>query len=395
MNVADLHDSKKARILYIITKANWGGAQKYVFDVATAAQQAGHDVAVACGTQGELTSRLEHESIPVYEIRGLGRDIAPLSDVKSLLSLSNLIKELKPDIVHANSSKAGLIGVMAAKLGGVPRILFTAHGWAFNEIRPLWQKGIFALFHLMTAWLSDDVICVSSAIKSEASWMPFTKHKMLVIHHGIQEIELKGCGEARANHAPHNTETLIKSVWIGTLAELHPIKGLDTAIRAFARIAPQFPQTVLVLIGEGQERNSLVTLASELKLSERIRFCGHTKDAGSYLSALDIFLFPSRSEALGFAVLEAGNASLPVIASRVGGIPEIIEDGVSGILVTPDDVDGFAVGLSSLLAAPALRTKLGEGLHEKVLKDFSKEHALAETLALYTQGLKKKHSPNP
>jgi glycosyltransferase involved in cell wall biosynthesis len=391
MNVADSQHGKKARILYIITKANWGGAQKYVFDVATAAQRVGHDVSVACGTQGELTSRFEHEGIPVYEIRGLGRDIAPLSDVKSLLSLLNLIKELKPDLVHANSSKAGLIGVMAAKIAGVPRILFTAHGWAFNEIRPIWQKGIFALFHLITVWLSDDVICVSNAIKSQASWMPFAKNKMFVIHHGIQETELKERREARAKLAPHSLDSFMTSVWIGTLAELHPIKGLDTAIRAFARIAPQFPQTVLVLIGEGQERNNLVALATELKLSERIRFCGHTKDAGAYLSALDIFLFPSRSEALGFAVLEAGNASLPVIASRIGGIPEIIENGVSGILVPPDDVEGFAVALSSLLAAPALRTKLSEGLHKKVLKDFSKEHMFTETLALYKHDLEKKH----
>ncbi len=383
MNVADSQAGSKSRILYVITKANWGGAQKYVFDVAVAAQQAGNEVSVACGTQGEMTSRLEHEGIPVFEVTGLGRDIAPLADAKSLVALTKLIKTLKPTVVHANSSKAGLIAVVAARFSNVPKIIFTAHGWAFNEIRLMWQRGIFAIFHLITVWLSDDVVCVSNAIRDQASWMPFSKNKMRVIHHGIELAQIKEKHEARAALAPHATKSFTDSIWIGTLAELHPIKGLDTAIRAFASIAAQFPQSVLVLIGEGQERNKLVALAAELNLSERIRFCGHIKDAKTYLSAFDIFLFPSRSEALGFAALEAGNASLPVIASRVGGIPEIIEDGISGILVTPDDVDGFAIALSSLLAAPVLRSKLGAGLYEKVIRDFSKEHMIKETLELY------------
>jgi glycosyltransferase involved in cell wall biosynthesis len=269
---------------------------------------------------------------------------------------------------------------MAARMAGVRRVLFTAHGWAFNESRPWWQKSIFALFHLVTVWLSDTVICVSEAVRKDVSWIPFSKAKMVVIHHGIPQGVLVEKSLARAKLAPH----LKSAIWIGTLAELHPTKGLHIAIEAFARIAPEFPDTSLVIIGEGQHRNHLVELVKKHGLRDRIHFCGHVTHASTLLPALDIFLFPSRSEALGYAALEAGNASLPVIASRVGGIPEIIEDGISGILVPVDDGDGFTNALISLLKNPELRTQLGQNLQNRVLTSFSKDRMLEQTLALYS-----------
>ena len=387
MEVAPSTHLKQARILYVITKPTWGGAQKYVFELAVGARKAGHEVTVACGAQGELTKRLEDAGVPVVSVPGLGRDIAPISDIKALISLTKLITVLQPDIVHGNSSKAGLVAAIAARFARVPRIIFSAHGWAFNESRPVWQKGIFAVFHLITVWLSDSVICVSEAVKRDSSWMPFSAKKMIVIPLGIAPVILESKGSARAKLAPASNaqSALIQSspVWIGTLAELHPTKGLDVAIAAFTLIAPQFPQTALLLIGEGQDRNRLVELAKNSGFSKRILFCGHIRHAAECLSALDIFLFPSRSEALGFAALEAGNASLPVVASNIGGIPEVIENGVSGLLVPVNDVHGFAHALSSLLSAPELREKLGQTLHEKVLKDFSQGQMLEKTLALY------------
>ncbi len=125
----------------------------------------------------------------------------------------------------------------------------------------------------------------------------------------------------------------------------------------------------------------------ELHLQDRIRFCGHIIDAAALLSAFDIFLFPSRSEALGFAALEAGNASLPVVASRVGGIPEIIDSGTSGILVPVDDVDGFADALTTLLENPDLREKYGAELHARVKDEFSQKEMVKKTFALYKKKL--------
>jgi glycosyltransferase involved in cell wall biosynthesis len=360
-------------LLLVITKANWGGGQRYVFDVASAAQEAGHEVAVAFGPEGELSLRLSQRGIPTYPIRGMVRDVSLKGDATSLLALIALIKKIRPDIVHANSSKAGLVATIAARLAGVQQIIFTAHGWAFNESRPKWQKLIFALFHIVTVWCSDEVICVSEAVKQDAQWMPFAKGKFTVIHNGIEKSELIG------------KETLSATTWIGNLAELHPTKAQDISIEAFSRIAEQFPDTALVFIGEGQYRASLEKMVRGLGLGDRVHFCGHVLNAPQFLSAFDIFLFPSRSEALAYAVLEAGNASLPVVASRVGGIPEIVDDAVTGLLVKKNDVDGFVRALTSLLEKDAspLRSKLGSALNAKIEKEFSKQAMLEQTLALY------------
>jgi glycosyltransferase involved in cell wall biosynthesis len=380
MEVADQPYTKKKRILFVITKANWGGAQRNVHDLAIAAHEAQYQVLVACGTQGELASRLQDKGIEVQFVPGLARDISLTGDPRAFLFLYHLCRIYSPDIIHAHSSKAGLLATLAARIAGVRKIIFTAHGWAFNETRPLWQKAVFAIFHVVTVYAAHTVICVSKAVERDIVWVPCPRKKFIVIHNGISDIELKSKSAARNILAPSTTE----SIWIGTLAELHPTKGLDIALRAFAPIAHELPEVALVLIGEGQERARLTSLAEELSIAHRVYFCGHVSLASSLLGALDIFLFPSRSEALGYVALEAGRASVPVIASRVGGIPEIIENNVSGILVPVGSVDGFTKGLRKLLDDPELRNTLGKNLCEKVRREFSQAQMVHNTLALYS-----------
>ena len=375
---------QKGRILYVITKATWGGAQRYVFDMASAALAAGFEVTVACGTEGELSARLMRASIPVFYIPSLERDIRPWKDIIAFTELWKLIKATGPDVVHSNSSKAGLFAAVAARLSGVKLIIFTAHGWFWNSTwRALPLRLIAAKFQWITVLMSHHTICVSEAIRREAKWMPFVQKKFVVIRNGIAGVELIEKTMARARLAPYVATDFSSGLWVGTLAELHPTKGLDVAIHAFASIAHQFPQTMLVLIGEGQDRNNLVALAKHYQLKDRIHFCGQVQHASSLLSAFDIFLLPSRSEALGFAALEAGSARLPVVASNVGGIPEVIQDGTTGLLVPVGDVNGFSTALTMLIQQPELRTRLGNALFERVATDFSKATMVSETLQQY------------
>jgi glycosyltransferase involved in cell wall biosynthesis len=381
MEVSSQTTPLRKRIIFVITKANWGGAQKNVYDLAVAARDANYEVLVACGTEGELIERLKSAGISIQMVPGLGRDISLSGDPKAFLFLCELFHTFKPDIVHAHSSKAGLLATLAARITGVQQIIFTAHGWAFNESRSWWQKIIFAFFHLITVWCTDLVICVSKAVRHDISWVPFVKNKLTVVYNGIQEIKLIPKNSAREQLAPLVTE----KTWIGTLAELHHTKGLDIALRAFVSISKEFPDTKLIFIGEGQAREKLIVLAKELGIYERVYFCGHVSNASSLLLALDIFLFPSRSEALGYAALEAGRAGLPVIASCVGGIPEIIEDDVSGILVSAEDIKGFEESLRKLLTNSQLRATLGNNLAQKVHAEFSQEQMIQKTLLLYSE----------
>lgn len=368
------------KIIYVITKANWGGAQRYVYDLATAAKKRGHEVVVIHGAPGLLTERLTVAGVRTIALPELTRDINVFSDWRVFRAFFTLFKKEKPDVVHVNSSKAGGTGALAARLARVPRVIFTAHGWAFNEARPWWQKVPIALLHGVTVLLTTATICVSESIRKDIAWVPGTRKKLVVIRHGIEKPLLKTRNEARALLVSTQTPTQ----WIGMLAELHPTKRVRDAVEAFCVLAKNYPDTCLVVIGEGSEREHIEHLITARGMQSRIFLAGFVPAAETYLNAFDIFLFPSRSEALGYALIEAGFAGLPVIASKVGGIPEIIDDGRTGLLVAPGNPEFLAARLKILLADPGYARKLGDALREKVESEFALDRMLAETFAIYT-----------
>lgn len=380
MDVSGTNAGTKGKVLYVITKATWGGAQRYVYDLARSAREQGYEVLVAGGTEGELAERLRAAEIPVIGVPGLGRDVRLGSDVRALLALVGIIRKERPAVIHANSSKAGFTTALALLFVGTrARTVFTAHGWAYNEERPFLAKTLFALFHYLTVLVFSKTICVSEGTRRSARWMPFVGKKMVVIRNGIEPVSLYSREYARMTLAP----SLKSKFWIGTLAELHTVKGLDVLIRAYKEIASAFPETILALFGEGEERTTLETLVRESGLEGRVKFFGHVKDGASYLTAFDILVQPSRSEALAYSVLEAGCAKLPVVATKVGGIPEVVKDGESGLLVPPNDALQLRAALIRLLQNDALRARLGEALHSSTCQHFSIERMAEETFALY------------
>ena len=167
------------------------------------------------------------------------------------------------------------------------------------------------------------------------------------------------------------------------VSELHPTKRVEDAVRAFSLIADQHPEAVLVVLGEGQERQQLEELIRELGLGKRVTLAGFVPDAPRHLRAFDLFIQASRSEGLGLAILEAGCASLPVIATSVGGVPEIIENEVSGLLVPPLSPRALAGAIEELLANPQNARLFGVALHERVIRDFSHDAMVEKTLAAY------------
>lgn len=367
------------RILYVITKANWGGAQRYVYDLAIASQAAGHTVRVISGPEGILTRKLTQADIDTVSLPALTRDVSLMAEWQVFKELRAEIEEFEPDIVHGNSSKAGALAALAARATGSARVIFTAHGWAYNERRPAWQRLLIWLAHYATVLLCDRTICVSKAMRRDARFMPLVQNKFDVIHHGIGTIEFLDHNTARAELAPD----LTLPFWIGTIAELHPTKQINVLLRAFKDISETHADAALVIIGDGQERERLVAYAKKLGIEGQVVFCGHVDQAARYLPALDLFVLPSRSEALGYVLLEAGQAGLPVIATKVGGIPEIIESGVTGALVLPGSSRLLSIMLESLMDDESLRDRLARNLTQRIEERFSLTRMTTKTLALY------------
>ena len=174
----------KKKVLYVITKGNWGGAQRYVFDLATGLPKDEFEVAVAlgepalsAGKPGLLADKLKSASVMIYYISSLGRDVSFGKDTTSFFELYRLFKKEKPDIAHLNSSKAGGVGALAARLAGVHKIIFTAHGWPFWEQRNFLMRGAIWFFSWLTALLSHTVIVISDYDLRVARRMPFTSSK--------------------------------------------------------------------------------------------------------------------------------------------------------------------------------------------------------------------------
>ncbi len=379
---------KKLKILYLITKSNFGGAQRYVFDLATNLPKDQFDVAVAFGEGKTLEDKLQAAGVRTIRINSLQRDINLRKEFLVFWELWRLFRKEKPDVIHLNSSKIGGLGGLAGRLAFVPKIIFTGHGWAFNEERTPLSKGLITFLHWVTIVLSHTTIAVSNKTSEQIKKIPLVSKKFITIYNGIGEEEFLPHAEARrmlmAEH-PHLREQALKNpqaIWIGTISELHKSKGLDYMINGLDETREAYPDIFFVCIGDGELRAELQKKIDELCPNNAF-LLGFVPDAVKYVQAFDIFTLTSRTEGFPYAVLEAGQAGVPVIASHVGGIPEIITDMESGILVPPRRPGDIAHALTYLLDHPEKRHEYSQHLKQKVLVQFSLDKMVRETAALY------------
>jgi len=228
--------------------------------------------------------------------------------------------------------------------------------------------------------LSHQTIAVSNKTKEGISWMPFIGGKIKTIHNGISDFEKTQRSEARTILAPGRTEKIL----IYSISELHQNKGLDVGLRGIALLPEDIKQKILYCIaGSGEEESNLTKLTKDLHLENQVRFLGFKDNAKNILTGADIFLFPSRNENLPLAVLEAGLAELPTIATSVGGVPEIIEDMQNGILVPSQNPKEIAEAILYLLDHPEKQKEFGEAIKQTVQDSFSLEKMLDKTMKIY------------
>jgi glycosyltransferase involved in cell wall biosynthesis len=367
------------KILIGITQSNFGGAQRHVLDLATGLSRDTFDVAVVHGGDGLLAERLRERGIRTIPLAALGRSVSVFNDIASFFALVKVLRKERPDVFHIHSSKMGGLGALAARIARVPRIVFTAHGWAFNENRSAFARGCIYFLALLTVHLSHATIAVSEAVRDDIK-NAVARRKITVIYNGVEKTTALSRDAARSELRTTDP-TLKDGLWIVTVAELHPIKGLDVGLEAFKAFLATHPNTHYCVIGEGSMRSRLETKMTELGLAGHAHLVGFL-DATRFLSAFDIFLLPSFSEGLSYGVLEAGAAHLPVIATRVGGVPEILM-GESGILVAPHDPAAITVALTRLADAPELRQSLSDALSARVTKRFSLNQMIEATRKIY------------
>lgn len=375
------------KILYVITKSNWGGAQRHVFDLATAMKDRGNDVYVALGGEGVLKKRLEAAGIYTFSIAALGRDVSFGKDLESFREIRSIIKDKRPDIVHLHSTKVTGLGSVAARMHGVKHVIQTIHGWAFNEDRPVFQRLAIRAFSWLTMLLCHKTILLSEYEYGQALGFPWIKEKLSLIPLGVKMpvfMSVDGAKQTISKMIGLELADFNKRTVIGTIAELHKNKGLTYFVNAFAAVVKEYPTAISVVIGDGEERASLASLIRERGLEKSLFLAGYLEHASEYLKAFSVFALPSIKEGLPYTILEAGQAGLPVIATPVGGIPEIVEDMRSGILVQARNQRELAHAVSFMIEHPVERKQYGAALKEKVATKFAMDKMINSIEKLYS-----------
>ncbi len=399
----------KRRLLFVITLSEWGGAQSYVLNTAKEAVRRGYEVLVAASGHGDLAARCEEASIPYRELHRLKRNLSLFTDASAVNELKTLMDEWKPDVAFLHSSKAGVIGSLAARRAGVKRVVYRIGGWSFlDPVSPL-QKMIRRRSERHTARLKDAIIVLhpdDEALAKKYHILP--RGELAVIPNGIDlatfDKALRPTDEAKRMLADLWSTGVVASgvvepvpsgaegssgptpdarrndATILTIANFFPTKNLLGYLDAIAIAHKKIPAARFLVIGDGPERKQLESKRHKLGLDNVVSLPGIIRDASTLLRGADAFVLPSAKEGMSWALLEAMAAALPCIATDVGASHWMI--GKDGWIVPPGDADALARAIVAAINDPPLARERGDAARREVEWRFTGKRMMEETFRL-------------
>ncbi|MBX5466956.1 MAG: glycosyltransferase [Firmicutes bacterium] len=324
------------KVVLVITSADWGGAQRHVYDLARGLCRRGHAPEVWYGVPGPLVARLAQAGIPSRRVANLVRRLAPGRDFAGVRSLRRELLAFGPDVVHVHSSKAGVL-VRAALGDGALPVVYTVHGLVWrNERMAGWKRRFYRWVE--ERLLSRAAVTVVLSAGDEAALVsarPDLRPRIVRIAHGVE--------------GPPRPLGLPDAPILGTVARFTPEKALDRALELVAAVRPALPDVRLVLVGDGPLRGTLVAMAARLGVADCVQFAGFQEDVWPWLESMRVFLLTSVKEGMPYALLEAMAAGRLILATPVGAVPELVASYPRGRVAAPADL---ARELLALLQAP-------------------------------------------
>lgn len=387
------------KVIHLITRLDWGGSARN-----TMLTVLGHDRSrflpfVVAGHIGEWTAQggtqateansqtLDAAGVPWKCLSSLTREINPVKDISALWGLIQLFRQERPTIVHTHTSKAGILGRLAAWVVGVPIIIHTPHGHVFYGHFGIVLSRVFQMLEWVFAKGTSKIITLTELEAQDHLQRHIGKEgQFRAVFSGIDVAQYRAASATRLKSRFRlgcSDDDLI----VGSVGWLTHIKGHRYLIEAMAKLKPHYPKLQCHIIGSGPLEEELMMLAADLEVASSIQFLGFTDDVPSCLSAMDLFVLPSLNEGMGRALIEAMAAGLPVVATNVGGVPAIVQDKHTGFLVPPGNADAIAKSLEQYLQDPELAKTMGAAGREHISGKFDVSALIQGVESVYEEAL--------
>lgn len=359
---------RKHTIAYLVRPAE-GGIKTHLLTLLQGLDRTHFTPIVICPENSPLASAVKEMGVDVIPLE-IVDGLHPLKDVQAALALRKILHKLKPEILHIHSAKAGLVGRLAVRTKRRPKVVLTMHSFVCDERMGEQRKRLYARMERYFAKVTDQIITVSQALKDElVSEIGLPASLITVIYNGL--------AFRKAPKVPHG------GVRIGTIARLAPQKGVENFIRAAALVLMKHPEVSFGIVGDGPLKRSLSDLARSLSIYEEVDLLGARADVSAFLGELDLFVLTSTREAFGITVTEALAQEIPVVATRVGGIPEIIDGKTTGLLAESNNPQDIADKICQMLDDREAAQQMARAGNEFIRTRFTAVQMLEETQAVY------------
>jgi len=380
------------RVLHLITRMIVGGAQEMVLLLGQMLDRERFETHVACGPQtgpeGDLGPELRAAGVVVHRIPDLVREPAPLRDRRALEQIRQLLRREKFDIVHTHTAKAGVLGRYAARKEGVPVVVHHVHSWSFTPEHNLVLRAAFCAVERWAARWCDALCVVTPVDMRRGLRLGIGREEQYVLIRSAIDLGRFPRATAEAREAARGKLGIgAQEVVVGLFGRLSPQKAPLDFVRAAQLLAGR-PEMRFVIVGDGPLRQAVERAAADLARAGRLAMLGLRRDIGRLLPALDIYVNAALWEGLPRGVLEAMAVGLPVVATDVGGVAEVVEDGVTGRLVRPGRPRELAQAIAALASDPVLRRRMGE-LAARRAREFSAERMVRALEGLYLELLRR------
>ena len=381
--------SEPIRVLRVIARLNMGGPALHVAYLTAGLADRGYDTTLVAGelSRGEESMAFvaDRLGVPVATVSELGREISPFRDAIATLRLARLIREQRPDIVHTHTAKAGALGRIAALLAGRsarPIVVHTFHGHVLRGYFGPVRQRLFKLVETLLARETDALVAVSPQVRDDLVALGVApREKFAVVRLGIElAARVDGADREAARRLLGVPPERFVVGWIGRMTG---VKRTGDVLLALRELRARGVDATLAMVGDGPDRKAVEEQAYRLGIARHCLYLGYQEEVAGWYAALDALVLPSANEGTPVSAIEALATGRPVVATRVGGVPDVIREGEDGFLVEVGDVDALADRLALLANDPALRARMGGAARTRVLSRYAVDRLVDDVDRLY------------